>query len=60
MVLGAFAAHGLKDYLSGSYLEAFQTGVRYQMFHALGLIFMGAWGQGSAVWKTRAAWFFAE
>jgi uncharacterized membrane protein YgdD (TMEM256/DUF423 family) len=35
--LGAFAAHGLKDRLSAEYLAIFQTGVLYQLIHALAL-----------------------
>ncbi|CDF81776.1 DUF423 domain-containing protein [Pseudomonas sp. QL9] len=35
--LGAFAAHGLKNRLSADYLAIFQTGVHYQMLHALAL-----------------------
>ena len=34
VVLGAFAAHGLKPLLSVSALESFNTGIRYQMYHA--------------------------
>jgi uncharacterized membrane protein YgdD (TMEM256/DUF423 family) len=37
VVLGAFAAHGLKGRLDAPMLEAFQTGNRYHFFHALGL-----------------------
>ncbi len=35
--LGAFAAHGLKRQLSAEYLAVFQTGVLYQLIHALAL-----------------------
>ena len=38
VVLGAFAAHGLKNRLEENLLNAFQTGVNYQMLHALALI----------------------
>jgi len=38
VALGAFAAHGLKARLSGDLLAIFETGVRYQMFHALALL----------------------
>ena len=37
VALGAFAAHGLKSRLSADYLAIFQTGVHYQMLHALAL-----------------------
>lgn len=38
VALGAFAAHGLKAHLSAEYLAVFQTGVHYQMLHALALL----------------------
>jgi uncharacterized membrane protein YgdD (TMEM256/DUF423 family) len=38
---GAFAAHGLKSRLEPHLLEVFETGARYQMYHALGLIAVG-------------------
>lgn len=38
VVLGAFGAHALKDKLTPELLTIFETGVRYQMYHALGLI----------------------
>lgn len=38
VVLGAFGAHVLKARLSTDMLAVFQTGVQYQMYHALGLI----------------------
>jgi uncharacterized membrane protein YgdD (TMEM256/DUF423 family) len=36
--LGAFAAHGLKSRLEPAMLATFETGVRYQMYHALALL----------------------
>ncbi|SDF86025.1 DUF423 domain-containing protein [Phytopseudomonas seleniipraecipitans] len=38
VALGAFAAHGLKSRLSADYLAVFQTGVQYQLIHALALL----------------------
>lgn len=40
--LGAFAAHGLRGRLSPEYLAVFQTGVLYQLVHALALLGVGA------------------
>lgn len=40
VILGAFAAHGLKGRLSESLMSAFQTGVQYQMYHSLALILL--------------------
>ncbi|WP_415846098.1 DUF423 domain-containing protein [Stutzerimonas zhaodongensis] len=38
VALGAFAAHGLRQRLGADYLAVFQTGVQYQLIHALALI----------------------
>lgn len=40
VIFGAFGAHALKEILSNEQLESFQTGVRYQMYHALLLILL--------------------
>ena len=42
VILGAFGAHGLKNKLSVSLLQTYQTGVDYQMYHALALLGVGA------------------
>lgn len=36
--LGAFAAHGLKTHIPPESLAIWQTGVQYQMYHALALL----------------------
>ena len=41
VLLGAFGAHALKNRLSIEDLAIFEIAVRYQMYHALGLLFMG-------------------
>jgi uncharacterized membrane protein YgdD (TMEM256/DUF423 family) len=38
VALGAFAAHALKGSLAPELLAAFETGVRYQLYHALALM----------------------
>lgn len=40
IILGAFGAHALKNYLTPEQLISFETGVRYQMYHALFLLFL--------------------
>jgi uncharacterized membrane protein YgdD (TMEM256/DUF423 family) len=40
IILGAFGAHALKKVLTIDQLSTFETGVRYQMYHALFLIFV--------------------
>lgn len=41
IVLGAFGAHALKDLLSPEKLNSFEVGVRYQIYHGLGLLLVG-------------------
>ncbi|MEW5799754.1 MAG: DUF423 domain-containing protein [Bacteroidota bacterium] len=41
VVLGAFGAHALKSAVAPDMLAVFETGVRYQMYHAFGLIAVG-------------------
>ncbi|WP_071873350.1 DUF423 domain-containing protein [Atopomonas hussainii] len=59
VALGAFAAHGLRNVLSAEYLTVFQTGVHYQMVHALALLAVGMLLQKSPARSLRiAAWSF--
>jgi uncharacterized membrane protein YgdD (TMEM256/DUF423 family) len=57
VVLGSFGAHALEGSLSAKMLETFETGVRYQMYHGLGLLGL-AWAISR--WPERrlvpAAW----
>jgi len=41
VALGAFGAHALKERLTPEMLAIFETGVRYQMYHALALLAVG-------------------
>lgn len=41
IILGAFGAHKLKELLQPESLVVFETGVKYQMYHALFLLFVG-------------------
>jgi uncharacterized membrane protein YgdD (TMEM256/DUF423 family) len=41
IILGAFGAHLLKKKLSQDQLQSFETGVKYQMYHAIVLLFLG-------------------
>ena len=43
VVLGAFAAHALKSRIEPALLLAFETGVRYQMYHALAMLLVSLW-----------------
>jgi len=44
VVIGAFAAHGLKPLLSLKEINNFETGVKYQFYHAFALIMLGLLG----------------
>ena len=43
VVIGAFAAHGLKKVLAPEMIEVVKTGVQYQMYHALALLLIALW-----------------
>ncbi|GAA4313268.1 hypothetical protein GCM10023115_30240 [Pontixanthobacter gangjinensis] len=55
VILGAFAAHGLKSSISAESLNSFETGVRFQMYHAFLLLIIG--GVNSSALK-RINWIF--
>jgi uncharacterized membrane protein YgdD (TMEM256/DUF423 family) len=59
VALGAFAAHALRTRLSADMLNAFEVGVRYQIYHALAL---GLVGWTTTRWPgagtTAAGWLF--
>jgi uncharacterized membrane protein YgdD (TMEM256/DUF423 family) len=59
VALGAFAAHGLKSQLDANLLVTFETGVRYQMYHAFALI---AVAMAYTKWPTKgliiSGWMF--
>lgn len=42
IIFGAFGAHALKALIGVESLQNFETGVRYQMYHALFLLFIGS------------------
>ena len=60
VAVGAFGAHVLKDRLAADLLANFETGARYQMYHALALLAV-AWAAsrwpGSGL-PTAAGWLF--
>ena len=59
VALGAFAAHGLQSRVGPAEIAVFETGARYQMYHALALLAV-AWvaAQGGGTWATVAGWAF--
>ena len=59
VVLGAFGAHGLRARLAADMLAVFETGVRYHLIHALGLLAV-AWAASRwpSAWVGAAGWLF--
>jgi uncharacterized membrane protein YgdD (TMEM256/DUF423 family) len=60
VALGAFGAHGLKGRLAANMLANYETGVRYQMYHALALLAV-AWAVSrwpGAGLPVTAGWLF--
>ena len=59
IILGAFGAHALQETLSENQLKSFETGVRYQMFHVLALLFVNTYNAfNSKIKNTISILFF--
>ncbi len=59
VALGAFGAHALKGKLDADMLSVFETGVRYQFYHALALLVVGwACAHWSSSLMATAGWLF--
>lgn len=59
VALGAFGAHGLKTIVPPETVQTFQTGVQYQMYHALALLLVGAvYEKCSQAFARNAGLFF--
>jgi uncharacterized membrane protein YgdD (TMEM256/DUF423 family) len=60
VALGAFGAHALTNRLSDDMLATFETGVRYQMYHALALLAVAfaAYRWADSNLPTAAGWLF--
>ena len=59
VAFGAFGAHALKARVTADLLLVFETGVRYQMYHAFALLAV-AWAttRWPGSWVTAAGWLF--
>ena len=58
VVLGAFGAHTLKGKIEPELLTAFDTGVRYQMYHAVALLAVARARLFRVRVQAAAAWLF--
>ncbi|WP_439131420.1 DUF423 domain-containing protein [Polaribacter sp.] len=58
VVFGAFGAHILKKKLNVAQLQSFETGVKYQMYHAIVLLILGFEFQNSATMNAYIIYSF--
>lgn len=59
VALGAFGAHGLKKMVDPETVANYQTGVQYQMYHALALLILGVLlGRAASSVAHYAGFFF--
>lgn len=58
VILGAFAAHSLKESLSAEAMESMTTGIRYQIYHVIVLLFVNTYQGFSEKLKNRISLFF--
>ena len=59
VALGAFGAHALKTRLDANLLAVFETGVRYQMYHAFALLAVAwAWSRWPGSVLLASGWLF--
>jgi uncharacterized membrane protein YgdD (TMEM256/DUF423 family) len=58
IVLGAFAAHSLKESLTVDEMEGLKTGIRYQMYHVIVLLFVNTYQGFSDKFKNLVSWVF--
>ena len=58
VILGAFGAHTLKQKLGIDALQSFETGVRYQMYHVIILLFVNSYSGLSSTTKNWISWLF--
>lgn len=55
VILGAFGAHTLETRVTAERLAVFETGVRYQMYHAIALLFLAWAAQQWPTWQITVA-----
>lgn len=58
VILGAFGAHYLKTIFTPELLQSFETGVRYQFYHAIALLFIGLLATQSGIKSLKLTYAF--
>lgn len=56
--LGTFGAHILENIIDNASLEIFETGVRYEFYHGLAILFIGLHDGGNNKKFIGAGWLF--
>lgn len=59
VIFGAFGAHALKKVLNSKQLKGFETGIKYQMYHALALLFTGSYFSNTSLHQWMYTSFIA-
>lgn len=58
VILGAFGAHSLKQHISPANLQVWNTGVQYQFYHTMALLFLSTFSRFKTRTINAASWFF--
>ena len=58
IILGAFGAHALKKTFTPELMQSFETGVKYQMYHAILLLVLGLQLSFDTALESAIAWCF--
>ncbi len=58
VITGAFGAHYLKSIFTAETLQSFETGVRYQFYHSLALLFTGMYARENPPFIRAITWLF--
>lgn len=58
VILGAFATHSLKENLTSEAMNSLQTGIRYQMYHAIVLLFVNGFSEFTKKFKNSVSLIF--
>ena len=58
IILGAFTAHGLQDVLTSKEMSSLETGIRYQIYHVIVLLFVNTYTSFSNKLKNYVSYVF--
>ena len=58
IILGAFTAHGLQDVLTSKEMSSLETGIRYQIYHVIVLLFVNTYAPFSNKLKNYVSYVF--